>query len=264
MCLVPIGQIVFDGALISGSENYPLEYLCIPFLIWAAFRFGQCEAATATLVLSAVAIWGTLHGLGPFARESRNKSLLLLQAFLGVATVMTMALAAEVAERRRAESKARSLAVSDPLTGLGNYRKLIDALESEIKRSERTRRPFIFLLLDVDGLKKINGVHGHLVGSRALCRLADVLRLYCRSVDTAARYGGDEFALILPEEGAESARHVAHRIAAKLAQDGEEPLLSVSMGIAAWPQDGRTKEALMRAADRDLYEKKRVSPTSLT
>ena len=69
MCLFLVGQVVFGDVLFSGSKRYPLEYLCIPFLVWAAFRFGQREAAIATLLLSGTAIWGTLHGFGPFARN---------------------------------------------------------------------------------------------------------------------------------------------------------------------------------------------------
>ncbi|HLQ78148.1 MAG TPA: MASE1 domain-containing protein, partial [Terriglobia bacterium] len=202
-CLVFIGLVVFDGYLIPGTKEYPLEYLCIPFLIWAAWRFGQREAAIATLALSATAVWGTLHGLGPFGRESQNESLMLLQAFLGVCAMMTLVLGSEASERRRAEREAKILAVMDRLTGLGNYRKLIDSLETEIKRSERMGRTFTFVLMDLDGLKQINDVHGHPVGNRALCRLANVLQVHSRSMDTAARYGGDEFALILPECGAE-------------------------------------------------------------
>jgi len=258
VCLMLVGQMVFNGVLISGNKNYPLEYLCIPVLVWAALRFGQREAATATLVLSGVAIWGTLYGLGPFARDTLNESLVLLQAFLGIGAVMTMALAAEVSQHRLAEDEARSLSVSDPLTGLGNYRKLVDSLEMEMKRSERTGRSFALILLDVDDLKCINDVHGHLVGSRALCRLADVLRLHSRSIDTAARYGGDEFALILPEETEDAARLVGRRIADELSRDGGTPPVSVSVGIAVWPRDGNTKESLILAADQDLYEKKRA------
>ena len=257
VCLLLVGQIVFGGLFLPAAKNYPLEYLCIPFLIWAAFRFGQREAATATLVLSAIAIAGTLHGFGPFVRGSRNESLLLLQAFMGVMAVMTMAFSSVFAERQRAEEQARHLAVSDPLTGLANYRKLIDVLDAEIKRSGRTGRSFALLLLDLDGLKKINDTCGHLTGSRALCRLADVLRIYCRDMDTAARHGGDEFALVLPEAEAKAARQVASRIFERLVSDGEHPPLSVSTGAAVYPEDGETIETLMRAADRALYKRKR-------
>jgi diguanylate cyclase (GGDEF)-like protein len=256
VCLFLVGQIVFGGLLLLGAKNYPLDYLCIPFLIWAALRFGQREAATATLLLSGIAIWGTLHGFGPFVRGTLNESLLLLQAFMGIMAVMTMAFAAIFAEDQRAQEQARILSISDPLTGLANYRKLIDGLDTEIKRSGRTGRSFAVLLLDLDGLKKINDTHGHLVGSRALCRLAEVLRVHCRSIDMAARYGGDEFALILPEAGAEVAQHVARRISERLAGDTEQPPLSVSIGSAVYPQDGESIETLLATADRAVYEMK--------
>ncbi|MFY9527775.1 MAG: MASE1 domain-containing protein, partial [Candidatus Acidiferrales bacterium] len=178
VCLSVAAEIVFCGLFLTRATNYPFEYLCIPFLVWAAFRFGQREAATATLVLSGIAIWGTWHGSGPFVRGTRNESLLLLQAFMGIVAVMAIALGAESADRQRAEEKARHLAVTDPLTGLANYRKLIDVLDAEIKRFGRTGRSFAVLLLDLDGLKKINDRHGHLAGSRALCRLADTLRVH--------------------------------------------------------------------------------------
>ncbi len=87
--------------------------------------------------------------------------------------------------------------------------------------------------------------------------VGDVLRVHCRGIDTAARYGGDEFALILPEAGAEAARQVARRISERLAHDGEQPPLSVSIGAAVYPQDGETIEMLLGAADRALYEMKR-------
>lgn len=159
-------------------------------------------------------------------------------------------------DNARLFDQVRRLAVSDGLTGLANYRRLLDVLEAEIHRSRRTGRPFAVLLLDLDGLKTINDRHGHLVGSRAICRLAGVLRVHCRAMDTAARYGGDEFALVLPEAGQEAAGLVARRICERLAGDGESPQLSVSVGAAIFPQDGDTMEKLLGAADRALYHMK--------
>src|SRR5260370_35931190 len=89
----------------------------------------------------------------------------------------------DLTERKREESQARLLAVTDPLTGLGNYRQLLDVLHAEIERSGRTGRPFAVFLLDLDGLKKINDCYGHLAGSRALCRVGDVLRLLCLAIN---------------------------------------------------------------------------------
>ena len=165
---------------------------------------------------------------------------------------------AALSERQRAEEQAQFLAASDPLTGLGNYRRLFDTLQAEIKRADRSQRTFAFLLLDLDGLKKINDTHGHLVGNRALCRLANVLRTHCREIDSAARYGGDEFALVVPEARLEEACQIAQRISERLASDEELPPLSVSIGAAVFPIDGRSMAMLLHAADTALYEVKRT------
>ena len=251
-----VGAIVFGGLFPSEVKNYPLEFLCLPLLIWAAFRFGQREVATAVAILSGIATWGTLHGFGPFARNAQNESLLLLQTFMAVTALTTLALAAVVSERRAAEKRLRRLAVSDPLTGVGNYRRLIAALEGEIMRSQRTERPFALLFLDLDDLKGINDDHGHLMGNHALCRVAHALSVSCRSMDTAARFGGDEFALVMPETREAAARQVARRIEDDLAVDAVQPALSLSAGVAEYPRDGETVEALLGVADHALYEAK--------
>ena len=255
--------IEFGGDFHSALKDYPLEYLCIPFLIWAAFRFGRRKAATAICVLASIATWGTLHGFGPFSRESQNTSLLLLQAFVGIMAVLSLVLAAEVTEHKRSDEHAQQLAGSDALTGLANYRRLLDALDLEIKRHGRMGRSFAVLLLDLDGLKKINDAHGHLVGSRALCRLANILQIHCRAIDTAARYGGDEFVLVLPETDSAAAVQVAQRVSEELNHDGEEPSISVSTGTATYPRDGKTIDELLAAADRALYQEKDPSKRKL-
>ena len=150
----------------------------------------------------------------------------------------------------------RHLAVSDPLTGLANYRRLLDVLESETERTNRSNRPFSVLLLDLDGLKKINDTYGHLVGSRALCRVADILRIHCRSIDTAARYGGDEFALVLPESEETEAESVAGRIRHVMEMDPEKPPLSASIGISVYRGHGERIEKLLSDADSHLYQEK--------
>jgi len=109
------------------------------------------------------------------------------------------------------------------------------------------------LLMDLDGLKKINDRFGHLVGSRSIQRVGHVLRNHCRASDTAARYGGDEFALVLPETGQEDALRAAARICERVKNDGHQPPLSISVGAAVFPQDGNTIERLLSVADSNLY-----------
>jgi diguanylate cyclase (GGDEF)-like protein len=148
------------------------------------------------------------------------------------------------------------MAASDSLTGLANHRRLLEVLESEIQRSRRTGRSFAVLLFDLDGLKKINDKFGHLTGSRAIKRLGVALRGSSRTIDTPARYGGDEFALILPESSEQDAKQAAQRICDALVNDGQSPPVTVSVGVSVYPADGTSIEKLLGAADRALYRMK--------
>jgi diguanylate cyclase (GGDEF)-like protein len=148
------------------------------------------------------------------------------------------------------------MASSDSLTGLANYRHLIEVMESGMERSRRTGRSFAVLLFDLDGLKKINDKFGHITGSRAIKRLGAALRTSSRAIDTPARYGGDEFALVLPESGENEAKQAALRICEQLASDGQAPPLSVSVGLSVYPKDGTTIEKLLGSADSALYNMK--------
>ena len=159
----------------------------------------------------------------------------------------------DVTQQRELEDDLRRQAARDPLTGLANYRYLVNVLENEINRSQRTGREFALLLFDLDGLKQINDQYGHLVGSEALCRLAEALTRGCRNIDTASRFGGDEFAVVLPETDIESAKLVAQRLCENLKNDGKTPPLSVSVGVAIYPADGEAIDTLLLAADIALY-----------
>ena len=132
----------------------------------------------------------------------------------------------------------------------------MEVLGNEIERAKRTASQFAVLLFDLDGLKKINDQYGHLLGTRAICRVANALRVHSRAIDTAARQGGDEFALVLPETGGKGAQEAALRVCDRVSNDEETPRISISAGIAVYPLDGETIEALLSAADQALYKMK--------
>jgi diguanylate cyclase (GGDEF)-like protein len=185
---------------------------------------------------------------GPFFLAELSKTASYVVMLLGA-----------LLDQARLFDQVRTLAVSDSLTGLANYRRLLSVIEAELDRSRRTQRPFSVVLFDMDGLKAINDQYGHLTGSRALVRLGKILRNHCRAIDTAARYGGDEFAIVFPEADADIATRIVNRIHEKMSSEAEAPALSASAGTASYPADGDTPEKLLAAADRALYRMKHRS-----
>jgi diguanylate cyclase (GGDEF)-like protein len=242
------------GAFFPNPEQLLPGAIFLVSLVWFRRRLSVEDSAFDRTIYAAT--W-----LNVAAQLSAAQSARLLDApFVFAQALMvlgyTVALGGALLDNARLFEQVRHLAVSDPLTGLANYRRLLDVLENETERTNRTGRTFAVLLLDLDGLKTINDSYGHLVGSRAICRLADVLRIHCRAVDTAARYGGDEFALVLPESGEEEARRVADRIREVMANDDEPPHLSASIGISVYRGDGERIEKLLSEADKNLYAEK--------
>src|SRR5215467_7155168 len=222
--------------------------------IWYRRRLNQVYTAFDRSIY--VAAWLNLASQLAASQSQRllDAPFVLAQAFtvLGYA----IALGGALLDNARLFEQVRHLAVSDPLTGLANYRRLLDVLEAETERTNRSGRPFALLLLDLDGLKKINDTRGHLVGSRAICRVADILRINCRAIDTAARYGGDEFALVMPESEETEAETAANRIRHIMEIDPEKPGLSASIGISVYRGHGERIEKLLSDADAQLYKEK--------
>jgi len=165
-------------------------------------------------------------------------------------------------ENLRRFARAEELSITDGLTGSYNYRYLRSALDKEIARAKRFRETFSIIMLDVDHLKEYNDVHGHLQGSEVLRRVAQVVSASLRGVDLLAKYGGDEFVIILPHTDREGAGVLAERIRAaveKAVFPGEENGMKItsSMGIAQYPQDGESSRDLLESADGALYHAKR-------
>jgi diguanylate cyclase (GGDEF)-like protein len=158
--------------------------------------------------------------------------------------------------------RAEALSVTDDLTHLYNSRYLNMVLRKEIKRASRSGRPLSLLFLDLDGFKQVNDTHGHLAGSKALVEAAAIIRGSARETDVTARFGGDEFSVVLPDTGREGAVSVAERIRDRigacqfLASDGLSIHLTASIGVATLPDVAASAEELIRAADVAMYRVK--------
>ena len=168
-------------------------------------------------------------------------------------------LALRNAERYRA---ARDRAFIDDVTEVYNARYLREALDREIRRAERYGTELSILFLDLDRFKLVNDTHGHLVGSNTLRQLSRLLEGCVRQVDTVARYGGDEFTILLVDTGERVGRIIAERIRQSVerhafeAGAGRTLRLSCSLGVATYPAHGRTREALLDASDKAMYRAK--------
>jgi diguanylate cyclase (GGDEF)-like protein len=181
-----------------------------------------------------------------------------------LAASMVADFAAIAIDNARNFRKVQELTLTDEHTGLFNARHLREQLEHEIARCARFARPVSLLFLDLDDFKAVNDTWGHLVGSAALKHAGAVITSAIRTVDTACRYGGDEFAVLLVETGVDGSTVVADRILAAFKaqpfqiESGPAITLQASVGLATFPGDGLSATGLLEAADRAMYKAKRA------
>jgi diguanylate cyclase (GGDEF)-like protein len=205
-----------------------------------------------------------LGGMRDLAGELHAHGFFYLYELIGSCLVFGIAgyVAGSRADRlRRGRDSYRALAERDPLTGLSNARIFLDHYRRALDHAERFHEPLSLLVVDVDQLKEINDVFGHAFGTAALLRVADVLTESKRDTDLAARWGGDEFALLMPGADEEAARRQAEAVVRRLEAEpvrasGREGRVSVTIGTAT--SIGRPSESLFERADRALYEGKRA------
>jgi diguanylate cyclase (GGDEF)-like protein len=203
-------------------------------------------------IISAAALSPLLYdGDEPFGKDLFTS---LLWVALAVATALLVFYSR--ARQREAHHQLEALALQDPLTGVANRREFENAVRGEIARSRRSGVRFAVLYLDLDGFKEVNDVHGHAAGDRILRRVATSIDASLRGEDLVARYGGDEFAILLPGASEEAARKASLRVVAAIErispEDDSDRVLSAGVGIASFPRDGVDLETLMEAGDRAL------------
>jgi len=173
--------------------------------------------------------------------------------------------AAIAIENARNYDRIQQLVITDDLTGLFNARHMHQLIDYEIDRARRYNNPVSLVFIDLDHFKRVNDSHGHLVGSRLLSQVGRFLHKHLRKVDLAARYGGDEFVLILPETAKAGALIVCNHLRNELrdhpftAEDGSIIRVTASFGIASLPEDAQDKSELLRIADSLMYEVKESS-----
>jgi diguanylate cyclase (GGDEF)-like protein len=162
-------------------------------------------------------------------------------------------------------------AITDPLTSLHNYRYFRTESERELLRADRYNKPFSLAIIDIDNFKPYNDTHGHLAGDKVLIALAHLLRENTRKSDIIARYGGDEFIIILPELELIKAKSLAEKLCDKMHQSNElkkldlkSVELSISVGIASYPDSGKTIDKLLKKADSALYEAKKIGKNTVS
>ncbi len=162
-------------------------------------------------------------------------------------------------DNARLFAEVQRLALTDPLTGLYNRRKLGEALDFEVERAARYRRPLSIIMLDIDNMKVINDVHGHPAGDEVLRKVAQAIRSQVRKVDLAARYGGDEFLILLPEAALMEAKAIAERILGEVSRKSFPGVsVSASAGVVQWAPECASVQEFLRQVDSALYADKRA------
>ncbi|UTH75857.1 MASE1 domain-containing protein [Chromobacterium sp. IIBBL 290-4] len=272
------------------DTTYPLDMLVLPLVAWAAFRFTTREVILALLLIMWLALWGTRHGGGPYLGYSAYSTLIIMQTYIGILTIVALCVGALTTEQRRIkqelgeqqeqleqqvrirtlaleQSHAEVLALSrvDPVTGIANRRSFEESLDGEWRRARRLGTPLGMLMIDIDFFKLYNDHYGHVSGDYCLREVSQAIRSSVRRPqDLVARYGGEEIACLLPDTTEEGVACVAEAVL-EAVRDLQLPhvgssissIVTISIGGATVsPREVLDSRQLIEAADRELYRAK--------
>jgi diguanylate cyclase (GGDEF)-like protein len=252
--------------VLTGRDKSPF-FFTFPLIVGGA---ALVVSPRVTLALASAACLAYIVAIAPPGSVGIPPQTVAIVGINITALVLLAYVAMVIArEQRRARDAAIRLSTIDPLTGLFNRTFFFAAVEREIARSARSGRGFCLLMMDLDELKQINDRHGHFFGDRVLRGVGEVIRAMGRKIDTAARYGGDEFVVLLPETDPTGAYVLAEKIRLGVADlsveiNGNVLQPSVSIGVVSYPDDGMTSDELMITADSSMYRSKRAGKNRVT
>jgi len=251
---------------LTGGASSPFVFTFDLLVVAVALTMGSRLALLVTAAASLAYVGQLLLDTSTFGNNGH-----LLQVAVNLGSLWLLAYLAGVYanSERRVRARVLELSQTDPLTGLFNRGHLYPTLEQEIQRTRRSGRGFCVLMIDLDGLKAINDSLGHLRGDDVLRAVGRVVTGSIRTVDSAYRYGGDEFLILLPETEFIGAYVVAEKIREGVEQISESLVTdpaatSVSIGLVSHPEDGSSTEELMVAADRAMYQAKSLGKNQIS
>jgi diguanylate cyclase (GGDEF)-like protein len=263
----------------SAGRNHPpaLDFLDFAFLGAAVYLTGGSRSflypAFALPVYGGIICFGARAGLSGllvtsgiifamlFVKGSSSPAVFHTAAGLGTLALAAYMIAVLVESERKLREQISSLLITDHLTGLYNSPYLRERIREEINSYQRRQRGFALVFLDLDNFKSINDEHGHIAGDEALKRVARALKEVTRSNEVLARYGGDEFVLLIPETGNDEGLGAARRLQGEISRrtfqiDSQQFRITLSAGVAVFPEDGQNLDELLSVADRRMYRDK--------
>ena len=262
---ISAAAIGLTGVLATVFPIYPLLMLgaTYPLLVWIGLRRGLRGVTTANVLITPAVTWAGASGNGFLSHLSVADRLAYVGFFVATACIFSLMLFAMFEERRLLVERLHDLARRDSLVPLANRRHFVEQLQQLLADTAADGRPLAAVLFDIDHFKRVNDRNGHAAGDQVLIAVAGTCNAVVRSTDLAARVGGEEFAIVLPDTDLPGALRFADRLRGAIAEQHLEErsgavieAVTISVGVAAW-QPGDSLDAFLNRADRALYDAKR-------